>query len=306
MSDFVLEQTQANALETLKKHGKTFNFARLFLPKHTGEDAATLYQFCRFVDDVVDEAPSKTQAEKEIEKIRVALTSQNTLDPMVGPFIGLCSKHDIPIKYGLHLVHGVSQDLSDVSIQTTTELIQYAYYVAGVVGLMMAPILGSEKKGYPFAIDLGIAMQLTNIARDVLEDANNQRRYVPGDLVCNVSPAQISRPNEATKAKMSHAIKALLGIAEKYYESALIGLNYLPLKSRLAIRVAAVAYREIGRKLARREYAFWQGRVAVPSWHKAVLASKCLLIPDTLFSGDSIPQHQSTLHQPLQCILIQG
>ncbi|MEM0909452.1 MAG: phytoene/squalene synthase family protein [Pseudomonadota bacterium] len=303
MSELAIQNAQANALETLKKHGKTFNFARLFLPKNTGNDAAVLYQFCRYVDDIVDEAKSKSGAALHLERINNALRAQDEADPMVGPFIKLCKKHQIPIRYGLHLVHGVSQDLSTVSITSKDELIRYAYYVAGVVGLMMAPILGADRKGRPYAVDLGIAMQLTNIARDVLEDAHNNRRYLPGDWIDNVSPQDIAHSSKATQSIVTHGIRTLLALAESYYESAFIGLNHLPLKSRIAINVAAVTYREIGRKLARNEYAFWRGRIVVPSWHKTLLAVGCLVSPDSRYKRSAIPRHHSTLHQPIKCIM---
>ena len=181
--------------ELLKKHGKTFNFARLFLGQKTGIDAARLYRFCRIVDDIADESPDPDIAKVKLQALRESITQGTTSHPVVQDFLSLCDEYQIDRRHGITLIDGVSQDLNVVALPSLDSMIHYAFRVAGVVGLMMAPILGAKKKGFAFAIDLGIAMQFTNIARDVLEDAKMGRRYLPGDWVDKLSATQITVEN---------------------------------------------------------------------------------------------------------------
>lgn len=267
---------QDNPTTLLKKHGKSFNFARFFLGSKTGIAAARLYRFCRIVDDIADENEDKVEAAAQLKLLKQQIVQNQETDPVVGDFLMLCSEYGIDRKHGITLIEGVSQDLIPLALTSDKMLIQYAYRVAGVVGLMMAPILGAQKSGYSFAVDLGIGMQLTNIARDVMEDAKMQRRYIPQDWVNGLSAAQIAKSEIAERAVVQNAIQRLLQLAETYYQSGLSGLYYLPPRNRRAIAVAAFVYREIGRKLLNKDCIYWQGRVMVPTSRKLQLASQAL------------------------------
>jgi phytoene synthase len=279
----------------LKKHSKSFNFARLFLGSETGLAAARLYRLCRIVDDIADDSPEPKIAFEQLNFFKTAIVQNTASHPVIEDFLRLCDEYQIDRNHGITLIDGVSQDLNSVALSGQDSLIQYAFRVAGVVGLMMAPILGASKAGYPFAIDLGIGMQLTNIARDVQEDAQMARRYLPGDLVDDLTAQQIASGLNH-RPKVQQAIKAILTLAEEYYQSGLAGLYFLPPRNRRAIAVAAYVYREIGRKLMRNNCAYWQGRVAISKPRKISLACQALWHLKTGAIAKQKTQHKQTLH----------
>ena len=289
--------------ELLKKHGKTFNFARLFLGSKTGIAAARLYRFCRIVDDIADESPDPDIAKVKLNELKVSIAQNAANHPVVEDFLSLCEEYQIDRHHGITLIDGVSQDLNLVALPTLETLIQYAYRVAGVVGLMMAPILGAKKVGYAFAIDLGIGMQLTNIARDVLEDAQMERRYLPGEWVNTLTASDITLANIQNKEQIQNAIKVLLNLAEEYYQSGLAGLYYLPPRNRQAIAVAAYVYRDIGRKLLKNDCQYWLGRVVVSKPRKILLASQALWHLKAAAIANHETKHQNELHRHLKCEL---
>jgi phytoene synthase len=289
--------------ELLKKHGKTFNFARLFLGSETGLAAARLYRFCRIIDDIADESPDLQIAKLKLGELKYSITQNTTDHPIVEDFLRLCEEYKIDRNYGITLIDGVSQDLNPVALPSTEALIQYAFRVAGVVGLMMAPILGAKKAGHAFAIDLGIGMQLTNIARDVLEDAQMGRRYLPSEWVNTLSASAILKTDVEHREQVQDAVKLLLNLAEEYYQSGLAGLYYLPARNRQAIAVAAYVYRDIGRKLLKNGCHYWQGRVFVSKSKKVLLASQALWHLKTAAIANHETEHQSKLHNHLQCEL---
>ncbi|MDC0603094.1 phytoene/squalene synthase family protein [Aliiglaciecola sp.] len=265
-----------NATQVLKKHGRSFYFARLFLAADTGDAAARLYRFCRLIDDIADESPDKSQARIELERIQHSIEEDTSDNPVISDFLSLCHEYSIDRQHGNTLIMGVKQDLNPVSLGSYSELINYAFKVAGVVGLMMAPVLGSSRAGYPFAIDLGIAMQFTNIARDILEDAKMQRRYLPADWVGDLSPDELQSPTAIQYQKTNDAVRQLLDLAETYYNSGISGLYYVNPKDKRAITIAAYIYREIGRELLKRDCDYRKGRVVIGTVRKCVLAATAL------------------------------
>ena len=119
--------------------------------------------------------------------------------------------------------------------------------MAGTVGLMMSKILDvNDPRALAHAIDLGIAMQITNICRDVTEDAHLKRRYLPASLIGNVEPAQLLNPDLATQGQLRATLKSLLQLADQYYKSGYEGLCFITLRSRLSIAIASSLYRQIG------------------------------------------------------------
>ena len=285
-----------NALATLTHYGKSFRFASYLLDKNTVMPAARLYAFCRYVDDIADESDNASVAQSQLDHIKSDLLSQQSNDPNTCDFIKLVKQFGIRQQEAITLINGVESDLSPVLVENEKELLCYAFQVAGVVGLMMNPILGGCAKAEPFAIDLGIAMQLTNIARDVLEDAEMGRRYLPFDW-CPLSPQQIKNADAKSKVIVQKAIQRLLDLADHYYQSAQHGLAYLPAKNSRAIAVASSVYRAIGIKLKRRNYAFWQPRCFVPHYQKVFIAIATLT--KYAFTRHSFVTHQAQLHIPL-------
>ena len=210
---------------------------------------------------------------------------------------------DLPVFAVKDLLEGLISDQGTVLLLNENQLIQYSYKVAGTVGLMMAPILGiSSKKAIPFAVDLGIAMQLTNISRDVLEDAELGRRYIPGEWCDELSAPKIVElaKNGATedRLKVSAAIKRTLLLAETYYISGFKGLAYLPPRNHLAILIAGIIYRLIGRRLLNSGTKWWVGRQVVNNTGKLLHSFYPPLLMLNRFKR--LPVHESHLHKCLK------
>jgi phytoene synthase len=202
----------------------------------------------------------------------------------------------------LSLIDGIQSDLTMRHLQDETSLLRYAYQVAGTVGLLMCVVLDvRDKQAWPFAIDLGIAMQLTNIARDVGQDAEMNRIYLPANWCGDLSAQQVLTPDAQQAHSLQVSTKRLLALAQEYYQSGLSGVVYLPPAARYGIIVAAHVYGEIGHTIARSGYRSWDRRAVVSQSRKAVCAASALmryaLYPSLRKSN---PRHASALHQHLQ------
>ncbi len=222
---------------------KSFNWAGFFLPKNVYRDCSKLYSFCRVLDDIADE---KTNLELRLERFNeiknifnktyeLDINDRKVLDqsehgPIINDMIILAVNNNIKRLILDDLIEGVSSDLkTKVYLRTVKDLLVYSYRVAGTVGLMMAKILNvSDTRSLKGAIDLGIAMQLTNIARDVIEDKKMNRQYIKPDF---------------------ENIEATLKLADMFYESSYTSIKKIPFKYRFAIIVARRVYRQIGRKI---------------------------------------------------------
>lgn len=290
------------ALDILRKNGRSFNFARTFLTEVQGQRAARLYAFCRYIDDLADETPDKSRAKAELEHVKAQLTHSLPPSVRIADFLRLAEETSLSLEVASALVDGVMSDLSVVAFETTPELVRYAYKVAGTVGLMMCSVLDVEDpRAAPFAIDLGVAMQLTNIARDIHEDALNGRRYVPGAWLGGATASQIANPDPLLKLNLQEAANRLIELAEIYYESAYEGFGYLPARARFAILIAARVYRQIGLKLRRQGFAVWNGRTVVSTSKKVAescSASAFFLTNRRLHRRSQ--KHDVELHSPLK------
>lgn len=281
--------------QVLARHSKSFYWASLFLGSESAGRTAQLYQFCRFVDDLADgDLPGRKES---LEDIRARLDGSNRSAGLeVEAFMRLAEENNIPLVAARELLDGMLKDQQITSVLDEAELLRYCHAVAGTVGLMMCRVLNcEEQRADSFAIDLGIAMQLTNISRDVLEDAKMGRRYLPASWV-DLPAAEIAKAGIASHQPVAIAVERLLSLAEDYYESALLGIQLLPFRSRLSITVALRVYRQIGWVLKRRNLPWWQGRVFVSKPEKSLLSLRSLgdLIPV------KVPAHRKELHQYLQ------
>ena len=222
---------------------KSFNWAGFFLPKNIYDDCSKLYAFCRILDDLVDEKDNlelKIERFNEIKNIfknsyeldhnDSQLPYKNEHELIINDMIILADNNNIKRIILDDLIEGVGSDLKKkVHFRSVKDLLIYSYRVAGTVGLMMAKILNvNDTRSLKGAIDLGIAMQLTNIARDVIEDQKMNRQYIKPDF---------------------ENILATLKLADMFYESSFSSLKKIPFKYRFAIVVARRVYRQIGRKI---------------------------------------------------------
>jgi phytoene synthase len=265
----------ADAPETvLSRHGRNFAWAARFLPRAVRHDCARLYAACRTVDDIADrpDPEASTVPAMRLAAIAHDLGREGAIEP-AATFNALARERGLDLEAARQLVDGVAQDVGDVRIADEAELLGYAHAVAGTVGLMMCDVLGVENPAArPHAAALGIAMQLTNIARDVDEDARLGRRYLPATWI-DASPAALVAPDVRTRELGRAAVARLLDRAEAFYDSGLAGLDHLPARVRPGIGVAAALYRGIGHALGRRGCAFWNGRVRLTPARKALLVA---------------------------------
>lgn len=281
--------------EIMASHGKSFFWASQFFSKSQLHNVSVLYTFCRFIDDLADENKPEV-AEVELLKI------SNQLQGHIGhPFIKKVLSLGVKTEYINELIDGALFDTRKGIIKSHEELLVYCYKVAGVVGLMMCPVLGvRDKKGHAHAIDLGVGMQLTNICRDVLEDAQNHRYYLPLDELNEIELTKEDlKKKGADQLQLSNLVKKYLLLADKYYESGLKGLAYIPFRPRLAILIASSLYRAIGLKLLMDDCLVLKGRTYLNKKEKlinTIWALKGIFKPSFWIKGE----HDLRLHKLLK------
>jgi len=263
LSDLVLDASRIS----IRQGSKSFAAAaRLFDPS-VREDAYMLYAWCRHCDDQIDgqvlghgsvgldpRLAAIKLAELE-EKTRRAL-SGHRLDDREGEdqafaaFQRVAQRHMIPSRQPLELLEGFRMDVEGRTYETLDDVLLYAYRVAGVVGEMMARVMGAtETDVLRRAVDLGLALQLTNIARDVVEDAKGGRVYLPSEWLGPLAGAPAKVADPANRQAVFEATARLIAAAEPYYQSARWGLPALGFRSAWAVAAAAGVYRQIGRRV---------------------------------------------------------
>lgn len=236
----------------IRFYGKSFYWAGKFLEKEVFEDCSTLYAFCRVIDNLVDKkSNSKTNVKKFIKDYQ----SQNSKIQVNKEFKKIETKYQIPKKYINDLFYGINLDTKTVKIKSTKEIIKYSYCVAGTVGAMMSYIFQTSKpQAIKHAINLGIAMQLTNISRDVLKDAYLNRIYLPKNMLNEEITAKDIIKKKFNKKHLFLVIKKIIFLSEKYYDNGNIGIKYLPKKVKFPIFLASSLYRGIGKKIFSSSY----------------------------------------------------
>ena len=293
------------SFQSLAANGRSFHWASLFLTPDTREKAAQLYAFCRVLDDLADgDIPDGAARLSGLQHALAPDNDYSDAPPSEWQAFLHATAFSKPVLSAL--VDGLARDAGgDVCLSSERNLLRYAYRVAGTVGLLMCDILNChtpEAKGH--AVDLGIAMQLTNIARDVLEDARMGRRYIPGDWVSDLSPEAIceaaASANSADHQRVTAAVAQLLVLADKYYQSGAHGYCYLPARARVSIAVAARVYREIGVQLARAGHSWHLGRQVTSRATKIRCSFRAIL--DLVFARRSTlaERHDGALHIALK------
>ena len=218
----------------LSLYAKSFNWAGFFLPKQTYQKCSALYDFCRVIDNIADDKGSVELKENKFKNFENNFNNKNFDDPIIKNMWDLINEFNISLKIIHDLFEGIKSDIKEkVKLNSKKELLVYSYKVAGTVGLLMAKILNvSKKSSLKSAIDLGIAMQLTNISRDVIEDLNNNRSYIDENF---------------------EEIHSTLMLAEKFYENSFHSINEIPISFRFSILVARRVYRKIGYKILKKK-----------------------------------------------------
>ena len=241
------DAANAAANEVLIQHGQSFHWARHLLSNPYAEHATFLYGFCRHIDDLADEGQSWADAHAALATVRQALLTGQSDDPALCDVRRLLCECGIDPAVPLELIQGLQSDLGEVRVADMAALLRYCSQVTGTVGLKMQAALDvTAPEALPHAIDLGIAMQLTNICRDVREDALKGRRYLPATLMGALEPLSLINPDGTTQAAAVRAVHTLLDLADRHCASGERGLHHLPANARAGNLVAARVYREIG------------------------------------------------------------
>ena len=256
-------------------YSKSFYFSARMLPRERRWATFALYGFCRHCDNLIDTPRQRTETEilREIqrltEELQIAYNTGESQDPIIRAFILVAKAYGIPIAYPLDLLNGVAMDVRQTRYKTFDELSLFCYRVAAVVGLMMTYVLGyKDERAFGYAKQLGIAMQLTNILRDIKEDKEMGRLYIPQTDLAEFGVTE----QDIFEEKMTPQLRALMKFqierADQYYTEAIPGIALLKTESQYAIYSAAKIYRGILRKIEECNYNPFLGRVFVPSSQK--------------------------------------
>jgi len=277
---------------------KSFYFAAKMLPKERRWATFALYGFCRYADNLIDNPRKRTQEEILFEvsylekELLIANRTGESEHPIIGPFIMVAKKYDIPIRYPLELLEGVKMDIRKTRYETFEDLYLFCYRVAAVVGLMMTHVLGyKDTEAFQYAEKLGVAMQLTNIIRDIKEDKDMGRIYFPAEELrrFNISAADIM--NEKMTSELTQFIRFQIQRADHYYMEAEKGIKMLIPESQFAIYAASKIYQGILFKIEARNYNPFEGRVFVPQLKKIQIIVKEILRTRSFFNkvGELLP-----------------
>ena len=288
------ESKQAALVDTsrliIQKGSKSFAAAAKLFDEETRENAYLLYAWCRHCDDVIDNQelgfdskPQDPAVTRQIlaelrTKTQAAIDDKPSEEAVFEGLRYVLKRNEIPGRYPLELLDGFAMDATGHQYGTLSETLQYCYYVAGVVGVMMAYVMGTrDPEALERATDLGIAFQLTNISRDVHEDAEVSRIYLPGDWLAEagIPSEEILQPQHA--AKLAAVVERLLNEADRYYKSADEGLRALGFRSAWAVAAARDVYRAIGQIVRERGEHAWQERVVVRKRRKLLGVAEGML-----------------------------
>lgn len=285
----------------LNTHARSFRWASVLLPKGARREAAVVYAFCRLADDAVDEAPTPEEGKANLLELLAELDGERDAREIVVAFREVMLVRHIPRRAVDELCAGILADTQEVKVADDGELLRYCYRVAGCVGLLMCGVIGvKDERALPYAIDLGIGMQLTNICRDVVEDLGRDRVYVPKArlLTAGVDPDTLKEDLEQGREPdgVRVVIRNLLDLAERYYASGNAGLHYIPLRARFSMTAAARIYRAIGFELRKRDCTALGGRARTGKLTKLWWLLRAIVYAP--FAPKGIP-HDDTLHTTL-------
>lgn len=272
MNDAAAVALDQYSAESMQKGSLSFTFASKIFSKKIRSRVVRLYAWCRYVDNRVDSLPLTATGEErqtlldELIRDSFAMPPPPQLHPAMRAFRDVWQEVKFPESQARELILGMAMDLNQVHYETEEQLLLYCYRVAGVVGLMMSYVMDAQSsEAFGPATDLGIAMQLTNIARDIAEDAALGRVYLPRQWLNKAGiPEDRSLRDPVFRPALVATVERALKLADRRYASADRGLRYLPLRCALAVAVAREVYAAIGHEVRRRQGQAWNERVWIP------------------------------------------
>ncbi|WP_413574825.1 phytoene/squalene synthase family protein [Bdellovibrio sp. HCB290] len=265
--------------EAIRKGSKSFAAASLFFSKEQKEAAWRLYSWCRHCDDQIDEA-SQGQMMLRLETLREQLNlGIHSSSLAFRGFAQVSERYSIPVEYPLHLLRGMEMDAAGRSYSSLQELEEYCFCVAGVVGLMMCHVMGvTSDSALPHAVSLGNAMQLTNICRDIREDFERGRIYLPLNWLAESGIPRQELMSPIHRNQVLQMQQRLLSRADELYQHGYKGLSYLGLRSAWAVLIAGYVYSHIGSKIRNTAGHGLDERIYVTGVEKLVLIGKATAV----------------------------
>ncbi len=267
----------------IKVGSKSFSMASHLFGEETRDAAHFLYGWCRYADDQVDSVRDPVDQLIRVEQLRSktadAFRGTPAPEPVFVALAHIAQQYRIPSYYAEELLEGMAMDVRRTSYETPRDLSLYCYRVAGTVGLMMSHVMGvSDEKALEYAAAMGSAMQLTNIARDVLEDSAMGRVYLPVAWLREegLSEADVGRPEN--RAAVARVVSRLLDLADRYYAIGNDGMKFLPWRAAVAVGTASAVYSDIGRVVREKGALAWDHRAVVSKGRKVVMVLKGLML----------------------------
>lgn len=280
-----LADLYAAAAAATARGSKSFYFATRFFPAELARSAHAVYWFCRTTDDLVDECATVEQGRRDLEAwdaaLRAGLRAGDAEHPVLRLFLRALQQHGIPAEYALELIEGMRMDLNGQRYETFDDLRVFCYRVASTVGLMMSHVIGfaepeRQAEGLRYAEELGVAMQLTNILRDVGEDLGRGRVYLPRCEMerFGVTEAQLRRGemDESYRRLMAFQIER----ARAHYAKATPGIPLLRAEGRFAVKIAAEVYARILGRIEANGLDSLSRRAVVPAAQKYWLTARIM------------------------------
>jgi phytoene synthase len=263
LPDGTLQQLYEQAAEATARGSTSFHFAARLFPPETRRAAHAIYWYCRYTDDLVDKGGSL----EELAEWEAQLAS-NSSHPVLALLRHTAAAHGIPMEYARELIRGVRMDLERTRYETFAELRVFCYRVASVVGLMMSHAIGFQPGAERHAIDLGIAMQLTNILRDIGEDLSLGRIYLPAEDLRRFNYSQEDLSAGKVNGQFRRLMRWQIARARSYYASAEPGIAMLHPRGRFAVRLAADLYSRILGRIEANDYDVFTKRAHLPRAQK--------------------------------------
>ncbi len=278
-----LESLYTQAAVETAKGSKSFFFAARWFPPDVARAAYAVYWFCRYTDDLVDECANLQQGREDLEQwaamLHAALAGEVPSHPVLRVFLDTARRYSIPDEYPLDLIEGMRMDLDGVRYASFADLRVFCYRVASVVGLMMSHVIGFREPALTYAVDLGIAMQLTNILRDVGEDLERGRIYLPADEMQRFGYSEYDLRRRLYNDSFRELMRFEAARARAYYAQAEPGIALLDSRGRFAVKVASDVYRQILVRIEASGYDVFQQRAVVSPARKYWITARTMAIP---------------------------
>lgn len=282
-SELALDNLYQEAAQATARGSKSFYFASRFFPKELARSAHAVYWFCRCTDDIVDECSSVAYGRVELEEwsrqVECAFRGEPVVHPVLLVFLDAMQRHAIPPEYALELIEGMRMDLEGRRYESFAELRVFCYCVASVVGLMMSHVIGFRGDALRYAADLGIAMQLTNILRDIGEDLGRGRVYLPADEMRRFGYSEEELRGRVRNAAFVDLMNFQVRRARGFYEAAMPGIALLSSDGRFAVKVAAEVYRGILDSIEASDYDVFERRAFVSPVRKYWITTRAMALP---------------------------